>query len=366
MGDRNGKRKAKADKAIAMKKAIYFLLFVLTALLLQAQNNPYAQFGDSTAVLHIEPYMEHTNKNEHGVAKIVMTPGRINYIDSAGLIVYSREVKTWDVNRWLSVDPLAKEYAEWGPYAAMGDNPVQKIDPDGRKFYNFNEAGDYMGVSHDNWFHNLFFKQGRVVDNNGNVSRQFRFADRKNDTRQIEEGLITKLVIVSHSEIKKMVAWSGAFEDQNRTKYNPIENRWDYALDEGEGGGNMDFSYTHIPRLYPEASSDPLLWPSSLLFLPPQLPARGEHAHNQMNFGNYMYALAGQALGLSLIELSGGGHWNSLVHPQSNGYDPQLDSVDDQFSIREGFNYGLYHDFDKMSFKVEPGTPEITPINDHQ
>ncbi len=132
MGARNGKRKAKTDKAIVMEKAIYSLWFILTALLLQAQNNPYAQFGDSTTVLHIEPYMEHTNENEHGALKIVMTPGRINYIDSAGLIVFSREIKAWEVNRWLSVDPLAHKAPSDSPYLYAGGNPIFYKDPDGQ------------------------------------------------------------------------------------------------------------------------------------------------------------------------------------------------------------------------------------------
>lgn len=34
--------------------------------------------------------------------------------------------------RFLSVDPLAHEFASWSPYAAFKANPIYYIDPDGR------------------------------------------------------------------------------------------------------------------------------------------------------------------------------------------------------------------------------------------
>lgn len=35
--------------------------------------------------------------------------------------------------RWLSVDPLAKDYPGISPYAFVANNPINAIDPDGRK-----------------------------------------------------------------------------------------------------------------------------------------------------------------------------------------------------------------------------------------
>src|SRR5690606_3755737 len=36
------------------------------------------------------------------------------------------------VGRWLSIDPLSKEYADMTPYSSFANNPVIFIDPDGQ------------------------------------------------------------------------------------------------------------------------------------------------------------------------------------------------------------------------------------------
>ena len=252
--------------------------------------------------------------------------------------------------KWLSVDPLAKDYPNWSPYAAFANNPIYYIDPDGRKFINFDADGNYTGTTKDNWFHNTFFgSKGRVLDANGNTTQKFRFADPKNDVADIQNGVITKLVFVNESDVKLMVARSGGFDHENKTANRSWSDRYGYIKEEGKGGGRMDFSYTQIPRIYPDASSDPLGSPSPLIFLV------GGVAHNQMNFGNFMFGASGQAMGFTQFELRAGAHYNSLFNSESNGYTPQFDSADDQFSIKQGFKFGSQQGYDKKEFKIEVG-----------
>ena len=53
---------------------------------------------------------------------------------SKGEVVSSAPI-TDDIRKWLSVDPLADEYPGVSPYAYCGWNPVGRIDPDGRDWY---------------------------------------------------------------------------------------------------------------------------------------------------------------------------------------------------------------------------------------
>jgi len=50
--------------------------------------------------------------------------------------------------------------------------------------------------------------------------------------------------------------------------------------------------------MYPGAGSDPLNKPSSMIFLAEGHNKTQMVAHNQMNFGNYLFGAAMQALGL--------------------------------------------------------------------
>jgi hypothetical protein len=259
------------------------------------------------------------------------------------------------VQRFLSVDPKANEFASWSPYNAFGDNPIRNIDPDGRKFINFDKDGNYIGTTKDNWFHNLFVgSKGRMLDDKGGVTRSFRFADPKNDVKDIQSGVINKLVVVDEKDIQTMMIRSGAYDAPNKTKNRSWGERYDYIKAEGVGGGKLDFSYTQIPNMYPGASSDPLNSPSPMIFLVDDM------AHNHMNYGNFLFGAAGQAMGFTETELKLGAHYNSLNLNRNggNGYDPQLDSPDDQRSIGKGFEHASDNDYDKHEFSIEVGPLE--------
>lgn len=46
--------------------------------------------------------------------------------------VFSKFSDNSSSSRWMSIDPHAEKYANMSPYAAMGNNPLLIIDPDGR------------------------------------------------------------------------------------------------------------------------------------------------------------------------------------------------------------------------------------------
>ena len=48
---------------------------------------------------------------------------------------------------WLSVDPMCDKYPSLSPYVYCGNNPVKCVDPSGEEIYEFDENGQYLGVS---------------------------------------------------------------------------------------------------------------------------------------------------------------------------------------------------------------------------
>ena len=119
----------------------------------------------------------------------------------------------------------------------------------------------------------------------------------------------------------------------------------DFMATQAVGGGSLDFSVGPLLEDYQRygASGDAVA-PSLVYFLP-----EGDNvAHNQFNFGNFLYGFSGRQLGVALSMLKIGGHINSLVNSAQNGYKPQLDSSDDQYSIEKGYFYS--HKGPKVGF----------------
>jgi RHS repeat-associated protein len=274
--------------------------------------------------------------------------------DETGYNYFGARYYNSDVSVWLSVDPLAHKYPSMSAYMYCAGNPVMLVDPDGRMILNFNQNGDYIGKTHDNWFHNTFVgARGRVLGENGEVIRRFKFADPKNDSKMILAGTINKLIIVNENQVKLCLVGAGAFDPENRQ--NPIA----FLKREGRVGGRFDFSFGSIPQVFnvdqPIKNQETKEWEANTIFLV------GTMAHNHMNFGNFLYGAGGAALRVPLWILRLGAHRNSRFPtdgdgnripkgaPNPNGYPPQWDSKDDQLSIEQGFKYARRNNFHKLN-----------------
>ncbi len=54
--------------------------------------------------------------------------------------------------KWLSIDPLAEEYMGISPYAYCGNDPVNRVDPDGRRIWPVDELYKGQAPRHSNDF----------------------------------------------------------------------------------------------------------------------------------------------------------------------------------------------------------------------
>ena len=71
---------------------------------------------------------------------------------------------------WLSVDPLADKYPHLSPYAYCADNPVNRIDPDGRDVWEINDQGEIVNRIKDKT-QDAFYMVSKDAD--GNYQRTF-------------------------------------------------------------------------------------------------------------------------------------------------------------------------------------------------
>ncbi|MFY7936926.1 MAG: RHS repeat domain-containing protein [Flavobacterium sp.] len=286
-----------------------------------SQHTEYLPFGETFVDEHL---------NSHN------TPFKFNakeLDDETGNYYYGARYYNPKWSTWLSVDPLAEEAPDWTPYRYGFHNPLKYIDPTGmlEDDFVFDENGDFVRIDENDQPDKL------VIENSKTGERQnYSFADPVEDTQQIRDGIINKIIFVGESDIKDMLSQQGAFTPEN-------QDNWSNFYKESKGGQDFDYSYSVIPSRYGSegASSNPLNNPSSVLFLP-----EGDHmVHNHMNFGNYLWAASGYTLGFSYSTLQMAAHANSLVNSKSNGYPAQLDSKDDQRSIVKGAYYSSKNGF---------------------
>ncbi len=251
------------------------------------------------------------------------------------------------IARWTAADPLAEKYYGISPYAYCANNPILFTDITGNSYSEFDVEGNYKRTIDYNWWHNLWHgRTGRIVNDQNEVILSFKFADPKNDVKDLKNGTLQKIQFVEEKDVVSMLSKAGVFDEKNKTANNTLPDRYSYVLHEGKGGHKMDFSYSATPDQYEGTSKNPLDTPSSVLFLIDGV------AHNHMNFGNFLFGAGGKALGLTSFELRMGAQYNSIFNPGSNNYKPQFDSTDDQFSIRMGVRHARQHHYKEMYYRT--------------
>lgn len=230
--------------------------------------------------------------------------------------------------RW-NVDP--KYNPILSSYSCFANNPLSFNDEKGDTTYRFNKySGEYIGmydVDQEGQYGSYGYSES--IDYGDNKyeywkGEKFYFADPVGDAKDIRDGVITQLFFVHDEDLVSVLRNQGAF----------TVGKWGF-VNESTGGGSFDYSYSILPKYYPEANFNPQTGKSNSLFL----PEGDQTAHNFMNFGNYLWGMTGYVVGFNYATLQVGAHANSLLNPRKNGYDPQIDSQDDQLSIRKGITH---------------------------
>lgn len=120
-----------------MKSKIIITILVLGSFAANAQN-PYEMFGHKSKVIFEETRedflrVENSNKNDN-IKFIVFNfiNKTVRLLDKNDSIVQVLPIESERLLRWISVDPLASKYPSSSPYNFVDNNPIMRIDPDGR------------------------------------------------------------------------------------------------------------------------------------------------------------------------------------------------------------------------------------------
>lgn len=229
---------------------------------------------------------------------------------------------------------LQQGAAERQSHSELGLFDVEFINfsADTYRFINITEGDLRTGLRHRT------SSVGKLLYPFGATREEFVFADPVSDMLLIRKKIINRLRPVQEAEIHNVLSMAGVFDFENKAAHLSLSQRYDFIMREGEGGGRLDFS-GGLLKLIAEQVKDYV----KKLDLTPFLFYVEGVAHNWYNFGNFLFGAAGAALGLTLSELLAGAHYNSLINSDANGYPAQLDSTDDQFSIKCGHQYADKH-----------------------
>jgi hypothetical protein len=116
-----------------------FLLFTLIVgfISIQAQNNPFAEYGYTPKVATLSQGQFNESFDNDTIVQIgsvlfnPISKQIVGFVEYDTL--YSEATLEPDiVSRWMSPDPLAHEYAGLSPYNFVANNPIRLVDADGR------------------------------------------------------------------------------------------------------------------------------------------------------------------------------------------------------------------------------------------
>jgi hypothetical protein len=239
--------------------------------------------------------------------------------------------------RW-NLDPKPNPSISY--YACFGNNPILITDINGDTTYKFNLKGEYIGMTDlDQAGHKGTYEIIEIVSQPGlfnykikTITKEFSFAYPVNDPKAIQNNKITKIRLVTDEEIHRDLTASGAYNKDNHGIITGSKYLNDNS-DASKNTGKTDFVISSQIEGNGNGLSD------NTLYIP--IGSKYAVAHNNYNFGNFLWGAAASALGVPEGLAKAGAHYNNYMSdPTSKG---RLDSADDQLSIGEGFKWQSKH-----------------------
>ncbi|MCB8999524.1 MAG: hypothetical protein H6540_05585 [Bacteroidales bacterium] len=230
------------------------------------------------------------------------------------------------LGRWHVPDPIAESHFEYTSYHYCFNNPIRFIDPIGLDTLLFNEQGKFTN--------DVIKSKGKDVGLvQGEEGYTFSFSDPKHDPKAIMKGDIDNVVAVPEEDIENSIDNAMEGFDENK------ESKIAYVIKESN------------PQLYNKLTSDNF---ESELRMDHLATAKvngktlndktlyitdtksGKVAHNEYNYGNFLWGASMKGLGFNRATARFGAHVNNFV---SGSHRFRPDSRDDQRSIKLGYEY---------------------------
>lgn len=219
------------------------------------------------------------------------------------------------LTRWMAPDPAAEQQRALRAYDYCAGDPYLTVDLMEGDSYLFDESGSFLGRVHSPLESNrLYLWQGYGAEP---VSAQF--ADPEGDPASID--LNTQVTLVSKERIRASLKKAGALDPQNHGFFRGCG----YLARNSAYGGVLDFSMNGHHGVF-----------SQVLYIT-RTVADGNIAHNNYNYGNFLWGAAACELGVPVLFAQLGAHFNNFfLSPDTKG---TFDARDDQFSIRTGYHW---------------------------
>ena len=163
-------------------KIITMIILLMSISIKAYAQSPYAIFGDDSKMLEakIEPVPSiyrvgiQSPNGANFYADFDLNKGLATLYDTEGNILRQDSISEDAKAMFTSIDPHAESYYHLSPYSYCGGNPVNAIDPDGRKiiFINGKIGGGSppAGAPYWNGVNSSFVKRAQNFFNDRNVS----------------------------------------------------------------------------------------------------------------------------------------------------------------------------------------------------